>query len=163
MSDMDSLFEQSVSDEQASKIEQELLLAVGTYHSTPPFTVSGQHFEATADKPARTIFRAYGAVAWAGKGEPKEGAGSKEGRISFSFSPDAQKKLNERSGQMEYDRPTKNYVALRRAYITAYGQNPASIGDLKSYLESYPLSLRIGQVGTQADATGEPGNMVFNI
>jgi hypothetical protein len=163
MSDMDQLFEQSVNDEAAAKAEQEMLLAVGTYHTTPPFTVSGQHFEANGEKPARTVFRAYGPVKWAGRVDPKEGAGSKEGRISISFSPDLQKKLNERTGEMDYDRPSKNYIALRRAYIVAYGQNPASMGDLKSYLESYPLSLRIGQVGTQADATGEPGNMVFNI
>lgn len=161
MSDMDALFNKSVDDQQAAKIEQSLLLAAGTFRSTPPFTVSATHFEATAEKPARTVFRAYGPVVWAGKVEPKDG--SKEGRIGFAFSPDAQKKTNERTGEEEWDRLTKNYIMLRRAYMTAYGQAPATIGDLKSYLESYPVVLRIGQVGTQEDATGEPGNMVFAV
>jgi hypothetical protein len=165
---MDSIWQQGVDQDRVNETAKSMLLARGPYTTTPPLTVSGQRFEAKEGKPARTILRAYGMVAWAGSDEPfhivvnDEGqevklVADKLGRISFGFSPDQQTKPD-KNGVMRLDLMSKLYVQVVKAYEKVYGQAPATDADLKTYLETYPVRMTIGTIG-DVDAK----NMVFSI
>lgn len=164
--DMDALFEQGLDAEQTAKAEADMLIPVGSYRTTPPMMVSVKQFDAKGDEgsddflPARTVCNAYGAISnvKAVKSAVQEyEAGERQGRIGFRFSAQPVVKNG------DYDRTYKNYVALFRAYTVAYGVKPTSLNDLKTYLETYPVDLRVIQIGTQEDATGEPANLVVGI
>lgn len=163
---MDDLFNRGVDADKVKQTEQSLLLPNGTYTTIPPCTVTGRHFEATADKPARTVFRVFGK--FTNKFPVKDnlgnqfGPGEKDGGLGFGFSPD-EVKVEKDDGTVEVDRMTKNYVMLHRAYTNAFGKGPDLISDIKSYLETYPVDLRVIQLGVGENATGEPGNMVVAI
>ena len=163
---MDDIWQQGVDADKVNETAKSMLLVRGPYVTSPPMTVNGQHFEAGNGKPARTIFRAYGMVTWAGSEEPmhKDENGEptttadKIGRISFSFSPDEVVKVSEKDGKSRLDLATKLYVQLVKAYARVYGEMPATAADLKTYLEAYPVKLTIGLIGED-----DVKNMVFGI
>lgn len=155
---MDELFATGLEADKAAAAEKAMLPPVGNYNTIPPASVSLKAWEekgteGEADhKPARLMVNAYAAVAQVG-GEQYEG------RIGFRFSPN-EVKVTRDDGSTDFDRSYKNYVQLHRAYRVAYGTVPESLGDLKKYLETYPVALRVGHVG---DADQGFNAVVFNI
>ena len=148
---MDALFQQGLSDQQAVEAEKKLTPPTDTYTSTPPLAVTVRKYEAKDGKPERVMFRAYGA--FTGRHT------AKEIRHSFQFSPDLMEVTDDRTGELKYDRASQNYILLRRAYQKVFGQFPATPGDIKNYMEQYPLGIR----GVQYDGSNGPAFGTFNI
>lgn len=153
--DMDALFETGLQADAVAAAEKAMLLPVGNYLTVAPAATTLKKYEATADKPERLVARVYSAIV-------QKGGEGREGRIGFNFSPDMVK-VHKDDGSEDFDRSYKNYVMLHRAFRTAYGQAPATVGQIVEYLKTYPVGLRVIQMGTQEDSTGEPGNMVVAI
>lgn len=151
---MDDIWSQGVQQDKVDAAAKEMLLARGPYLTAPPLTVAGQRYpEEKGGRPARTIFRAYGFVAWAGQTIPE--TGSLKGWISFVFSPD-EVRTARRDGRVDLDLASKLYVKLVKAFTRAYARSPETILELKSYLESTPVKLTIG-------VTTDGRNMVFGL
>ena len=143
---LDAYWDAGLDQEEAERVEKEMLPEPGTYHTIPPFTVSATQFEARDGRAARVMFSAFGEAV-----HTKEGTKERL-RIRFSSQPEKQKSF--RTGEDEYDSAYKKYLSLRRAYKGAFGEDPETVRQIKDYLETYPVGLRVsrfdGQEGPMA-------------
>jgi len=143
---LDAFWDAGLDQEEAERVEKEMLPKPGTYHTIPPFTVLATQFEAGGGRAARVMFSAFGEAVHTTEGT-KERL-----RIRFSSQPEKQKSF--RTGEEEYDSSYKKYLSLRRAYKGAFGADPETIRQIKDYLETYPVGLRVsrfdGQEGPMA-------------
>lgn len=152
--DMEQYFQQGLDDQRATEAEKELLPPTDTYVSTPPLVVQATMFEEKEVDgkviPARVVFTAFGAL-----------TGRKTGKVireRIRFSPDMVKFVGD-DGSENYDRASKNYLLLRKAYAKVFGVNPTTVADIKAYLEQYPIGIR----GGQFDGRDGPAWGIFNI
>ena len=61
------------------------------------------------------------------------------------------------------DRMSQLYQQAYQAFKKVAGRDPESPAEVLDYLENQPYFVRVIQVGTGDNATGEPGNMVVGI
>lgn len=137
---VDELVEIPIDMDEVAKTRKDSMLPVGTYTTTPPLTVTVKKSDE-----GRVILRAFGAIT----------LGENTGKIGFSASPIRKNKIvnDEDTGKPDY--PSRLYVQLVKAFEDASGEKPGTLGDLKHYLENYPVRLRLGQ--------GADDNMVYAI
>ena len=138
--ELDELLETPINMEEVARTRKDSMLPVGTYTTTPPLTVAVRKSEE-----GRVFLRAFGAVT----------LGDNSGKVGFSVSPERKNKVVDAEDSGKPDFPSRLYVQLVKAYEDASGEKPSSLGSLKSYLENYPVKLRLIQ--------GSDDNMVVAI
>lgn len=135
---MDDLFSTAVDHAKTKEVEKELTPPSDGYISTPPLTVAGELQD------GRPVFRVYGR--WTGK---EKGQVISEG---FGFSPTAVKEVarfGANKGQEQYDKLTRNYQALLKAFKKAVGRDANTVLEIKQYLESMAVGARGFQFETE--------------
>lgn len=125
MEDLSALQLDHEADERGRKA---LLVPDGTW-TTVPGNVSTRAFKGREDN------RPFAGV----RAQIVSEDGEKTDEINFSFSPVI--KLNEKG---KPDGAYKRYLQIKKIVKEATGEEPATLGSLFSYLEQYPVKVRVG-------------------
>jgi hypothetical protein len=129
---MDDLYAAEIDSESQTKERLELLLPVGTYITTPPFS-----FKLDTDKNGRKQARFFGEIV----------LGDIKGKIGMRISwVRVNKKVFEGGVEVDTGKPDnayKLYLQASKAFAAAYGAEPKNAADVVTYLRDYPVRLRV--------------------
>lgn len=133
---LDDLFNDEIDRETVDKAQKEMLLPVGTYTTTPPFTITkhGKYDD------GRRFVRFFGTITM----------GDHTGRIGLGMSPDYRNAKDFETGE-ELEKPDsqyKLYVNAEKAFKAAYGREATTVSEVIAYVRDYPVRLRVFQTSS---------------
>lgn len=142
---LEDLFNEGINEEQVNQGAKDMALPNGTYTTVTPFQP-----KLGTDKvhPDRKIVSFWGGIELA----------DVKGKIGFRISNTRFNKLDADTGADtgKPDMAYKLYVMAVKAFKVAYGAEPASFGDVITYIRDYPVKLRLVQAS-------DGGNIVVSI
>ena len=146
--------------ESVKKVAADSLLASGKYLKIGTAVVTKQStFKRNNVEITRPNARVQAHIADLKDSEQKRGV------QFFGVSPVRFNQLDRETGADtgKPDRLSQMYQQAYQAFKKVAGRDPESPSEVLDFLENQPYTIRVIQVGTGDNATGEPGNMVVGL